>query len=348
MRRNHPGGRESYQYRHRTSRGIRDARNAVLDTLLHASRQFSFWAVDRSIRYLFFNNTHRSMMLRFWGRAPQQGDRVLEQVSNEAYREHARALYRRALAGETFLMETSVADTTGAERVFQYVFSPLREGRRDRIVGVLVISVETTTLKAQEQALREAELDRELLIHELDHQVKNTIQSVISTLTRELQELPDESGNPGLERGIRRLTTLSLLYDTAVTGKHLAFSSLTEQLNQVVAQLTAGRNVSVLVSRRMEPISANASAILQLCQLAGELVSAILDELQNESERNTLLVALERDGQQRGRFSLVASHRNAHSLRSSSFTGRLLEELGAEVEVSQGPPETRITVLFPL
>ncbi|MFW6329579.1 MAG: histidine kinase dimerization/phosphoacceptor domain -containing protein [Alkalispirochaetaceae bacterium] len=350
MRRRGPAtrGGQRYEYRHRAPNARRQARSAVLDTLLHASRQFSFWAVDRAIRYLFFNNTHRMMMQRFWGKTPQHGEKVLEQVKDATYREHARGLYQRALAGETFLIETGVAEPSGVQRVFQYVFSPLRQGSRERIIGVLVISVETTTLKEQEKALREAEADKKLLIHDLDHQVKNTIQSVISTLAREFEELPDQESNPRLARAIRRLTTLSLLYDTAVTGKHLSFTSLTEQLNQVVGQLTAGRNVSVLVSRRLEPISTNATAILPLCQLAGEFISTMIEELEHEEGRSTLLVSLERHGSDRGCFSVVACHRRPHALRASAFTGRLLEELSAELEVSEGPPETRIAVLFAL
>jgi hypothetical protein len=191
---------KSYAFRHRRAKGPRELRGTVLETLLHATKQF-------------------------WRTSPRRGRRVLELVGEPSYRDEAQVLYERALDGETITVETAVADPHSRERTFQYVLTPIPGSQQSQAVGVLVVSVETTVLRRQEVALQEAEIDRALLTHKLDHQVKNTIQSVISTLTRELEELPDV-GRPRLERGIRRLITLSHLYDSTITGERLAFASL--------------------------------------------------------------------------------------------------------------------------
>jgi two-component sensor histidine kinase len=301
--------------------------------------------VDRQVRYLFFNETHREMMEEFWGCPPRQGNRVLELVEEPSYREQARALYRRALRGETISLETTLSDPASRERSFHYVLTPLCDKGSDEVRGVLVVSVETTIVRQQREALREAALDRELLIHKLDHQVKNTIQSVISTLTREMEELPKE-GSPRLERGIRRLITLSNLYDTTITGDRLAFASLPEHLGEVITTIVADRErPTVSVTRRMESISMATTSVLPLCQLTGELLSSMLDQLASEDGAH-LLVTLENRGKGEAEIAMVATHRHRHGMRSSTFVTRLLEELDACLEQREGPPETIFRLRF--
>ena len=335
----------SYVFRHRRAKGPRELRGTVLETLLHATKQFSFWAVDPEIRYLYFNETHRKQMEQFWGTSPRRGRRVLELVGEPSHRDEAQVLYERALGGETITVETAVADPHSRERTFQYVFTPIPGSQGGQAVGVLVVSVETTVLRRQEEALQEAEIDRELLTHKLDHQVKNTIQSVISTLTRELEELP-AVGRPRLERGIRRLITLSHLYDSTITGERLAFASLTEHLGQVVSELTMSDGQAVVaVARRMEPITMPTTSVIPICQLAGEILSTVLDQI-NQEEGARLLVTLERQGEGEAQITLVATHKEPHALRSSSFAGRLMEDLGASLDVESGPPRTVFTLRF--
>ncbi|MFP4535953.1 MAG: PAS domain-containing protein [Spirochaetaceae bacterium] len=336
---------KSYTFRHRRAKGTRGLHGTILETLLHATEQFSFWAVDAEIRYLYFNETHRRQMEQFWGTRPRRGWPVLELVGESSHRDEARVLYERALAGETITVETAVTAPRSRERTFQYVFTPIPGSREGQAAGVLVVSVETTVLRRQEEALQEAEVDRELLTHKLDHQVKNTIQSVISTLTRELEELP-EVGRPRLERSIQRLTTLSHLYDSSITGERLAFASLTEQLGQVVSELAGyGGQSRVAVVRRMEPITMATTSVIPICQLAAELLSTILDQV-NREEGAHILVTLERRGEEGVQLCFVVTHAEPHTLRSSSFAGRLVEDLGATLEVESGPPRTLFLLRF--
>ena len=341
------GAKLDYAFRHRSQRERQGIRSTILDTLLHASRQFSFWAVDRHIRYLFFNETHREMMEEFWGAPPEQGGRVLEQVKEPSYREQARGLYRRALEGQTISFETTLSDSSARERTFQYVLTPLQDEGSSIVQGVLVVSVEATVVRRQQEALREAAKDRELLIHKLDHQVKNTIQSVISTLTRELDEIPEE-GRSRLERGIRRLVTLSNLYDTTITGERLAFASLSEHLGQVITAIAYDQErAAVPITRRMESLTMTTTSVLPLCQLTGEILSSILDRIASDDGAQILLT-LEKSGEEKAAITIVATHQEGEVIRSSSFVDRLLADLGATLEVREGPPETVLKLRFPL
>lgn len=349
MKRRERSARHSgnYAFRHRRTSAPKDLRNALLDTLLHASPQFSFWVVDPSIRYLFYNETHRRMMVEFWNSEPRKGGLVLERVRDTAYRENARAVYRRALAGESFAMELTVSDPLENERAFSYVFTPILASPGGTVSALLVISLEITTVRLQEKALKEAEEDRDILIHELDHQVKNTIQSVISSLSREMEELPGAESSLRLRRGIRRLLTLSQLYDVTLGNERLAHASLSDQLRQVIAELAGGVGFSPgIVRSRLESITMPTNRILPICQLTGEILGAVLDHLLEE-RKPRILVTLERN-QSHGTVGIVATHQEPHELRSSKFAGRLLEEAAAELDVSPGPPRTVCTLTFPL
>lgn len=180
--------------------------------------------------------------------------------------------------------------------------------------GVLVVSVEATVVRRQPEALREAALDRELLIHKLDHQVKNTIQSVTSTLT----------------------------------GDRLAFTSLSEHLGQVITAIAYDKErSSVPITRRLESLTMTTTSVLPLCQLTGEILSSILDSIASD-EGAQILLSLEKSGDEEAMITIVATHRRRKVILSSSFVERLLADLGATLEVREGPPDTVMKLRFQL
>ena len=89
------------------------------------------------------------------------------------------------------------------------------------------------------------------------------------------------------------------------------------------------------------------TSVLPLCQLTGEILSSILDRIASDDGAQILLT-LEKSGEEKAAITIVATHQEGEVIRSSSFVDRLLADLGATLEVREGPPETVLKLRFPL
>jgi PAS domain S-box-containing protein len=124
--------------------------------------------------------------------------------------------------GQTDEMEELVGTDDGHVRVWLSKKTPLRDGNTD-IVGLVGVSVEITERKRDENRLR-------LLVHELNHRVKNTLAVVQATAAQTLR---------GIDAGVRhmfegRLQALSAAHDV-LTHEFWVGADLNDIVTKVLA-----------------------------------------------------------------------------------------------------------------
>lgn len=81
-------------------------------------------AVDTDLHYLVLNRSVRAQLRQMYGRDYQPGDSVADGMSEEMAAA-SEAVWKRALAGETFLLEAAFGDQ--ANHVYESTFYPLRD-----------------------------------------------------------------------------------------------------------------------------------------------------------------------------------------------------------------------------
>lgn len=151
-------------------------------TALFENTDRLIWSVDTQMRLVVSNSLFDETIRAQTGRKPQAGEtmppRELPAAEAAAWVER----YRRALAGETFAVETQVPTAGGGVRWISFTFYPIVDDA-DHGVGVTVFGHDFTERRLAE-VQRQRDLDeKSLMLSELaDHQRKATLINRLNDL----------------------------------------------------------------------------------------------------------------------------------------------------------------------
>jgi PAS domain S-box-containing protein/putative nucleotidyltransferase with HDIG domain len=132
----------------------RDADRVAQEALLDAVAAPAFF-IDRSYRYLAFNEANRVAVRFLYGREVATGDKLLDTIANAADRETLKADIDRSLAGETHSHAAWYGNDATARRFYDITYAPyVRDGV---VLGVAAVAVDVTAMNETEAALRLSE-----------------------------------------------------------------------------------------------------------------------------------------------------------------------------------------------
>ena len=113
--------------------------------------------VDPSFRWLAINGASAREFHRIYGILPKVGDNMLELLEDQPeHRDAVRAVWSRALAGETFVEIAEFGEPGRARRSYEMRFNGLRDGE-GRLLGAYQFSYDVTERLREQERLREAE-----------------------------------------------------------------------------------------------------------------------------------------------------------------------------------------------
>lgn len=130
------------------------------------SLPFDFWINDRENRTLLQNPYSREL----WG--DKIGSTLEEITDDKEILASWRKTNERAFSGEIQRDEITY-EIDGEDRTFRSTVAPVWDG--DEIIGIVGLNVDITDYQ-------QAVADRELLLRELHHRVKNNLQVILSTI----------------------------------------------------------------------------------------------------------------------------------------------------------------------
>ena len=100
---------------------------AILDTIA-ANMEAPVYAVDRDLRYTYFNSFFAFMLRRVYGVDAVLGEKAYEAVADDGRRRTVLGHLRRALAGTRVVEEVPVSVDDAMVRRYELTYSPLRSG----------------------------------------------------------------------------------------------------------------------------------------------------------------------------------------------------------------------------
>ncbi len=185
-------------------------RNAQLQSTLE-SIPFDFWMNDLENRTILQNSYSRDL----WGN--QAGHHVWEVTDDARILAYWEDSNQRALQGETVVGELTYR-IDGTDRVFRNIVAPVR--LEQEIIGILGLNVEISDLK-------HALADRDTLLKELHHLVRNDLQIILSAMN--LHRSGGQLSAPQvLQRVEHQIHALCLVHDQLYAGGPLSTVDLSD------------------------------------------------------------------------------------------------------------------------
>jgi two-component sensor histidine kinase len=152
----------------------------------------------------------------------------------------------RVLAGESIDDEVEMRLDDGM-RVFREVLAPIREG--DVIAGAVGVNIAITEKRRSEEALRASLAEKEVLLREVHHRVKNNFQVIISLLNLQSRSVSNDDIRRNLLDAQNRIRAMALIHEKVYRSVNLAEIDFGEYLKSLAGDL---RRLYVPATGRIE------------------------------------------------------------------------------------------------
>ena len=207
-------------------------------------------------------------------------------------------------------------------------------------------------LERRADALAAADSQKELLLHDINHRIKNQLQVVAGYISLGQRDVADGQAAEVLGSAANRLKVLARVYDRLQFGRETtsvgARGFIEEMVNDLQPGLIGVRPIVLRAEAEAAELSSGRAVTIGL--MINELVSNAVRFAFAEDEPGTILVLFRHC---EGGFCLEVID-DGHGFRSEARSGsvgqRMLRALVAQLDGTiewAGPPGTRVSVTFP-
>lgn len=127
--------------------------------------------------------------------------------------------FTTAIRGDATRVQETIARPQGKSRLIENYFGPIMEN--GSVIGTLGVNYDITELKRAEEHLRQALAEKEIMLREIHHRVKNNLQIVLSLINLECAMNGEDAGG-GLQRTCSRIRGMALIHEQLYGSINLA------------------------------------------------------------------------------------------------------------------------------
>jgi len=262
-------------------------------------------------------------------------------------RDPSREELTAALDGRTPPMrETTRQAKDGSQVPVSVRVGPLRDDR-DGVVGAFGILRDLSDSR-QAEALRVALAEREVLLHEIHHRVKNDLQLVSSLLRKARRSLPPQAHTP-VRLAIERIRVIAQVHDQLYTAPRMDRIELSVYLDRLVSSLRGLAPEGVQLSVTLSTVSVTAGQAIATGLIVHELVVNAFEHAFPAGRSGSVALRVRHDTQQ-GQVVLEAEDDgvpiDVGERGDLVLIRALAEQVGGTLTWTTGTPKC-ITVTYP-
>jgi PAS domain S-box-containing protein len=226
--------------------------NDLLSGVMEGSRDL-ITSIDREYRFTAMNQAYRSTILEMSGRAIHAGMKVTALSFKPHLQIRASAApWTLALQGEQSTAVEEFVLAGASRRMFEVHYSSIRDAAGG-VVGASAIARDVTERREAEQSLvaahallraqmsqRTDELqEKETLLHEVHHRVKNNLQVISSLLSMQRNLVEDEHAREAFHQSENRILSMAMIHEFLYQQSNFSSLDLVLYLRRVADHLAA-------------------------------------------------------------------------------------------------------------
>ncbi|MEW5802461.1 MAG: histidine kinase dimerization/phosphoacceptor domain -containing protein [bacterium] len=175
---------------------------------------------------------------------------------------------------------------------------------RGQIIGLAVTVSDITGRKQAEEQIKRSLREKEVLLKEIHHRVKNNLQIIHSMLNLQLPYIRDEQAIATFKESQNRIYTMALIHEKLYQSRSLARVDVAEYIRSLVTSLFLSYGVSERTVRpdiKVENVTIGIDTVIPCALIINELVSnslkyAFLDSPQRTGRMGEIRIDLRRAG----------------------------------------------------
>jgi PAS domain S-box-containing protein len=207
-----------------------------------------------------------------------KGTRILY-ADDQEYERVGRELYGELRNNRRSVIESRLKKKGGETIDVLIGASALDPGAQDPMASVATVLFDISNRTRAEAALNASLGEKEVLLHELQHRIKNNLSMIGSMIGLEKSRVDGDELGEVLGSLEDRVRSLSSLYDLLLRSGSAETVDLAEYLRSITASLAeayAGGASKVAIEQRMDPISTDVKSAVAWGLITNELTTNAL------------------------------------------------------------------------
>lgn len=155
-------------------------------------------------------------------------------------------------------------------------------------------------LADKNREIEKALADREILLKEIHHRVKNNLQIISSLLTLQSRQVADPKTLELLQEGRNRVNSMALIHKNLYQHDNLVGVQMQEYIEKLTDSLVRNYHINpqrIAIAKDIDPLLLDVDTIIPLGLVLNELISNVLKYAFDKEQEGKLYVALKRKGE---------------------------------------------------
>jgi PAS domain S-box-containing protein len=328
--------------------------NAIFDSSMHY-----IWTVDIMLRLTSFNKNYFDLIKNIYDTQPYLGFQLNRGIlaDDKKYIDLIEKKYKEAFTGVPKNFELELADKFGS-RVFLEVFlNPIFDG--SAVVEVSGIAHDITEKKTSQERIVQSLREKEILLKEVHHRVKNNMQVISSILNLQSSYVSDEYALGLLKESQNRIKTMAYIHESLYQNKTFAtidFSDYIATLSGNIIQSYAVSSDRIELILNIERVMLNLDVSIPAGLIINEVVTNSMKHafsggksgflaINLKSQNNVVILTIADNGKG---LPDNFDHKNINSL-GLQLVNTLTEQIDGTVEFKQRDGGgTLVNITFPI
>jgi PAS domain S-box-containing protein len=305
-------------------------------------------SIDTNFNITEFNSVFFDMVKRGYQVDLQYGMPILQFIDPTRH-EHLVAIYKRALNGEGYTDIQSFKGLSGASMYNETNYNPIYNVDEE-VVGINIFSKDITLRIKNEQKIKNALKEKEVLLAEVHHRIKNNLAMVSSLLQLQEMNISNEEAKQALVLSRKRIKSTALIHELLYRSESFQSINIQDYLNELFNYLKIDDTIQLQLNG--ETVHINLSTALPLGLMLNEIMlNSFKHSYKGAAEGATKIETLLKDNQLFIEYSDCKGQFPEHvDFKKSNTTGLTLihtfaEQLNGSIElISKMPPKYSIQI----
>ncbi|MFT3884457.1 MAG: histidine kinase dimerization/phosphoacceptor domain -containing protein [Flavobacteriales bacterium] len=270
--------------------------SARLKAIFQTSANMMIWTLDRDFRITAYNDHFRSSCERALGIRFNIGDdfvsTLLERVAAKQ-KVAAAAQYKAAIEGEPQQFEVEVRGQSGRSLWVETFLNPILVDGAVTEISCLAYGI--TDRKEAQRKLLESLHEKEVLLKEVHHRVKNNLQIISSILNLQSSYVEDDPRMLELLRDSQdRIRSMSFIHESLYQTKNFSHIDLADYIDGLSRNLMMSYSLSgkVGLEKDLEPVRLGLDQAIPCGLILNELISNALKHAFPDAAAGTIHITL--------------------------------------------------------
>jgi PAS domain S-box-containing protein len=285
---------------YRANERIALEQKAKLESIFNSTENMLMWTIDKEYKLTSFNNNTLNWFQEFFNEIPQL-DRpilpVIERHLDENYNQGQLKAFDHAFNGKPQQFEFALkSEDSGTIWLLAFLNPVYVDGKLEEVSCLMY---DNTERKQIDRKILDSLKEKEVLLQEVHHRVKNNLQVISSILNLQSSYVSDPSTLDILQESQNRIKSMSFIHETlyrTTDFSSINFSEYIKSLSYNLIQSYRLQNCTVDFVADIDTIEMSIDQSIPCGLIVNELVSNALKYAYKDRKKGKLIIELKENG----------------------------------------------------